>query len=107
WGTEAIVVALADAPFFRVADVDALIDAHAAGAAIAVPVFQGTRGHPVVLDGSYRDELEQLTGDTGARHILERSGEDVREVALGDDGFLVDIDDPEDYVAVRDGIEPR
>jgi molybdenum cofactor cytidylyltransferase len=107
WGTDAIVVALADAPFFRTRDVDALIDAHAAGAAIAVPVFGGRRGHPVVFDGAYRDELEKLTGDVGARNILEGSGEDVREVALDDDGFLVDVDEPEDYAAVKDGIEPR
>jgi molybdenum cofactor cytidylyltransferase len=107
WGTDAIVVALADAPFFRGSDVGKLIDTHASGGGIVVPVFEGRRGHPVVFDSRYREELEQLSGDAGARHILERSGEDVREVALDDDGFLVDIDDPEDYLAVRDGIEPR
>ena len=36
WGTEAMVVALADAPFFRTEDVDDLIDAHAHGAVLAV-----------------------------------------------------------------------
>ncbi len=60
WGADAIVVALGDAPFFRTEDVDALVDAHERGAVIAVPVFQGRRGHPVVLDGSFRDELEDL-----------------------------------------------
>ena len=107
WGTDAIVVALADAPFFRLRDVESLIDSHASEGGIVVPVFQGRRGHPVVFDSRYREELEQLSGDAGARHILERSEEDIREVALDDDGFLVDVDDPEDYLAVRDGIEPR
>ena len=105
WGTNAIVVALGDAPFFSTEDVKALLDAHAGGAAIAVPVFQGRRGHPVVLDGSFREELEGLTGDTGARQILERESASVVEVELSDDGFLVDIDDPDDYEAVKDGIE--
>ena len=104
WGTNAIVVALGDAPFFSTDDVKALLDAHAGGAAIAVPVFQGRRGHPVVLDGSFREELEGLTGDTGARQILERESASVVEVELSDDGFLVDIDDPDDYEAVKDGI---
>ena len=104
WGTNAIVVALGDAPFFSTEDVKALLDAHAGGAAIAVPVFQGRRGHPVVLDGSFREELEGLTGDTGARQILERESASVVEVELSDDGFLVDIDDPDDYEAVKDGI---
>jgi molybdenum cofactor cytidylyltransferase len=107
WGTRAVVVALADAPFFRVVDVDRLIAAHGDGAAIAVPTFAGRRGHPVLMDGRYRDELEDLTGDAGARHILEREGDAVVEVEIDDDGFLVDVDDPEDYEAVRNGIEPR
>jgi len=107
WGTEAVVVALADAPFFRTADVDALIDAHAHGAVIAVPVYQGRRGHPIVIDCAFRDEMEELSGDAGARHILERESASVVEVELDDDGFLVDIDEPDDYEAVKDGIGAR
>jgi molybdenum cofactor cytidylyltransferase len=105
WGTDAIVVALADAPFFRTEDVEALLSAHADGSLIAVPVFQGRRGHPVLMDGSFREELEGLEGDAGARHVLERESDSVREVAVDDDGFLVDIDEPDDYEAVKDGIE--
>jgi len=107
WGTEAIVVVLADAPFFRTEDVDTLIDAHAHGAVIAVPVYQGRRGHPLVIDSSFREEMEGLTGDAGARHILEREKWSVVEVELDDDGFLVDIDEPDDYEAVKNGITPR
>lgn len=107
WGAEAMVVALGDAPFFRTEDVDALVDAHAHGAPIAVPVYHGRRGHPVVMDGTFREEMEELTGDAGARHILEREEASVVEVELSDDGFLVDIDEPDDYEAVKDGIETR
>jgi molybdenum cofactor cytidylyltransferase len=107
WGTEAIVIALADAPFFTIEDVEALIDAQAHGAAIAVPVFQGRRGHPVVLDSAFRDEMEELSGDAGARHILEREAASVVEVELPDDGFLVDIDERDDYEAVKSGIRSR
>jgi len=104
WGTDAIVVALGDAPFFTVEQVDALIDAHAAGAAIAVPVNGGRRGHPVILDGSYRGELEGLHGDSGARDTLEREASSIVEIEIGDDAFLVDIDDRDDYEAVKDGL---
>jgi molybdenum cofactor cytidylyltransferase len=106
WGTGAIVVALADAPFFTVELLDALIDAHAAGARIAVPVNAGRRGHPVVFDGAYRGELEGLGGDAGARGVLEREAASVVEVEAGDDAFLVDIDDRDDYEAVKDGLTP-
>jgi len=103
WGTDAVIVALADAPFFRVEDVDALVAAHEKGARIAVPVFAGRRGHPVLFDGKYRERLEALSGDTGARSILESEKGAVVEVELNDDGFLVDIDEGDDYEAVRDG----
>jgi molybdenum cofactor cytidylyltransferase len=106
WGTDAILVALGDAPFFTVEQVDALIEAHAAGAAIAVPVNAGRRGHPVLLDGVYRGELEELAGDSGARDTLERETGSVVEVSIADDAFLVDIDDRDDYEAVKEGLTP-
>jgi molybdenum cofactor cytidylyltransferase len=107
WGTDAILFALGDAPFFTVEIVDALIDAHASGAAIAVPVNAGRRGHPVVLDGSYRVELEGLEGDAGARDTLERDAASIVEIEVGDDAFLVDIDNRDDYEAVKGGLAPR
>ncbi len=107
WGSNAFIVVLADAPFFRTEDVNALIDSHSAGNVIVVPVNEGRRGHPVLIDGSFRDELEALGGDMGARHVLERHAERITEIELGDDGFLVDVDTPDDYEAVKDGIDAR
>lgn len=104
WRTDAILVFLADAPFFTAGDISALVEAHAGGAGIAVPVHGGRRGHPVLLDGTYRDALEGLAGDAGARHLIEKESEHVVEVELPDDAFLVDIDERVDYEAVRDGI---
>lgn len=104
WGADAFVVVLADAPFFRTGDVDRLIDAHASGGLIVVPTYGGRRGHPVLLDGSFRGQLEALGGDTGARRILEDNTDAVTEVELDDEGFLVDVDTPDDYEAVKNGI---
>lgn len=107
WATDAVLIVLGDTPFFTTATVNALIDAHAAGAAIAVPASGGRRGHPVLLDGSYRGELEELDGDAGARDILQRDAAAVVEIAIEDDAFLVDVDDREDYEAVKDGLSTR
>lgn len=104
WGADAFVIALADAPFFSTEDVDRLIDAHAAGKPIVVPVHEGRRGHPLLMDGSFRDDLEALGGDTGARRVLEERSDSVSELELEDDSFLVDVDTPEDYEAVKEGI---
>ncbi len=105
WGTDAFIIALSDAPFFRTADVDRLIVAHASGGRIVVPTHEGRRGHPLLLDGSFREQLEALGGDTGARYIIEENADAVTEVEVDDDGFLVDVDTPDDYEAVKDGID--
>jgi molybdenum cofactor cytidylyltransferase len=107
WGSDVFVIVLADVPFLRTEDVDALIDVHAAGNRIVVPVRSGRRGHPVLIDGSFRDELEALGGDAGARYLLEKHADSIHELELSDEGFLVDVDTPDDYEAVKDGIDPR
>jgi molybdenum cofactor cytidylyltransferase len=107
WGTDAILVALADTPFFRAQDVEALLAAHAKGARIVVPAFGGRRGHPVLFDGAYRERLEALAGDAGARRILDADAAAVVAVELPDDGFLVDVDEDDDYEAVRDGMKGK
>ena len=88
WETDSIVVALGDAPFFRTEDVDALLDAHKGSSSIAVPVFQGRRGHPVVIGGSFREEMEELTGDAGpVKNMVARmrDGEcSLGQVAIGE-----------------------
>jgi len=102
WGTETILVVLGDAPFVRTEDVERLIEAAGEGARIVVPVSAGRRGHPVVFDGTYREALESLDGDAGARAILERESGVVREIEIDDEWFLVDIDTRDDYEAVKD-----
>ncbi len=103
------VVALADMPWIRPETVRALLEARR-DRGIAVPVFQGRRGHPVVFDLTrYRGALTELEGDRGARSILRRNPGDVVGLAVSDPGVLCDVDTPEDYAAVVEedrGAEP-
>ncbi|MEO8626511.1 MAG: nucleotidyltransferase family protein [Betaproteobacteria bacterium] len=95
-GANGWVVALADMPHIRV-DTIALIAhtlEHQHG--IVVPEFQGTRGHPVAFSSDYRDEMLGLSGDAGARTILQRYTERVTRIAVDDPGVLQDIDTMED-----------
>ncbi len=71
------------------------------GAGIAVPTWQGRRGHPVVFDlRRYREELGALEGDEGARAVLAANRSDVLEVEAGDPGVVADVDTPEDYLSL-------
>ena len=62
------------------------------GAAAAAPVFGGRRGNPVVLSQALFADVAALTGDTGARPILERLGPRLALVEAPDDGILFDVD---------------
>lgn len=66
------------------------------GAAAAAPVSGGRRGNPVVISRALFPEVAALTGDTGARPILERLGARLALVDAPDDGVLFDVDEPGD-----------
>ncbi|MBI2935019.1 MAG: NTP transferase domain-containing protein, partial [Chloroflexi bacterium] len=89
---------LCDQPNLTPEIINRLIAAFKAGkAGIIVPVHQGRRGNPVVLDLSYRHELMDLSGDVGARQLLARHAGDVHEVEAGSDAVLQDIDTEDQF----------
>lgn len=93
---DAYLVALGDMPFIRSSSIAAVLDALAAGAALAAPYFRARRGHPVGIAGNFRAELERLTGDEGAKRLLDAHAAKLVKVPVGDPGVLRDIDTPED-----------
>ncbi len=93
---DAYLVALGDMPFIRASSIEAVRDALAAGAAIAVPFFRARRGHPVGIAGRFRAELEALRGDEGARGLVAAQGGAVVKIPVGDPGVIRDIDTPGD-----------
>jgi len=96
---DGFVIALADMPYIKPHTISAVARELKAGAAIVAPVFQGKRGHPVGFSAKYRHELEQLTGDEGARSILKRHADQIKLLECNDSGILTDIDTPEDLNA--------
>jgi molybdenum cofactor cytidylyltransferase len=90
------VVCLADMPRVTAAHVDRLIDAfeRSLGAAVCVPTHAGRRGNPVLWPRRFFAEMAAVEGDIGARHLMRAHAEDVREVAMEDDGILFDVDEP-------------
>ena len=90
------VVALADMPRVAPATVRSVVEALEAGAQITAPVYRGERGHPVGFAGGLHLELLALTGDSGARAVIDRHRDVLRLVAVDDPGVLLDVDAKED-----------
>lgn len=95
-GASGWVVALADMPFIQGATIAGVASALSDGAVIVAPRFQGERGHPVGLAKRFREDLERLQGDAGARAIVANHKEGITFLEVDDPGVVKDIDTPAD-----------
>jgi len=91
---EGAFVFLGDMPRIPHAVLAPLAGEIAQGQAAAAPAFEGHRGHPAVFARAVFPDLLALSGDQGARAVLERAGAAL--VAAPDDGVLFDVDEPGD-----------
>jgi molybdenum cofactor cytidylyltransferase len=98
------LVVLADMPRVTAATIDRLIAAFEAGAEIVVPTNGGRRGNPVLWHRRYFGELATLSGDTGARSLIERHASRATFIEIGPEVAL-DLDTPED-IAAAGGLFP-
>lgn len=89
------IVALADMPFVRAETIAAILKAVKTGACIAAPNYRGQRGHPVGFSSQLRAELLSLSGDCGARRIIDRHKDKLALLDTNDSGVLIDVDVPE------------
>src|SRR5215469_9901579 len=102
-GTNAALIVLADQPFVRAETLDRLIDQYEqSGAQIAIPMYKGFRGNPVLLGRSVFPEVMALTGDIGCRAIFGNHVEGIVKVPVDDIGILLDLDTKGDVEKLRE-----
>lgn len=90
------LVFLGDMPRVPVSILPLLVGALKDGSPAAVPTFDGQFGHPVAFAASLFPDLAAITGDKGARGMLERLGEALVRIPAPDDGVLFDVDTRDD-----------
>jgi len=98
----AVVFCLGDQPRVTAGTIGGLINAYLASPerpAAVVPVHAGRRGNPVLIDSRLFPELLELTGDVGARGVLERHQAEILTVLAGAE-VLLDVDTPADYLSL-------
>jgi molybdenum cofactor cytidylyltransferase len=67
------------------------------GKSIALPIFEGKRGHPVLFGWPVFEELLNAPDSLGARSVVRADPSRVVEVAVSDSAVVEDIDTPEAY----------
>jgi xanthine dehydrogenase accessory factor len=97
------MVLLGDMPGISPALIDRLIAAFdsAPERRICLAVARGHRGHPVLWPRAFFGEIAALTGDKGARDLLDSHVDQSMEIEAGDDAPLIDIDTQEALASYR------
>jgi molybdenum cofactor cytidylyltransferase len=95
----AALVFQGDQPLITPATIDLMIDVYiTSGKGIIIPVYKKRRGHPILIDKKYRDEIFLLNAREGLRSLAYRFERDVLEVDTGESGILRDFDTYEEYL---------
>ncbi|ELY2496704.1 nucleotidyltransferase family protein [Cronobacter muytjensii] len=70
---------------------------------VVVPHYQQRHGHPVAFRREYFDALAALSGDEGAKSVVQtaRARGEVLTLALDDAGVVLDVDVPGDLIAAE------
>lgn len=100
--SEILLVSPADLPALRPETVAALVQQmEDTGAPLAVPVYQGKRGHPLAIAPALIPEINTLDPDVGLKQLRDRHEALLLEMEVEDPGVVQDVDTPEDYESLE------
>ena len=107
-GAGAALVCLGDMPLVTGGMMQQVIAAYdpGEGRGIVAPTCLGKIGNPVLWGRRFFPDIAGLTGDMGARPLLERHQEHVALVELGDDAVLRDFDTVDSLESLPDEAFP-
>jgi molybdenum cofactor cytidylyltransferase len=96
-------VFLGDMPAIDPATTTRLATAFKSPNDLIAPIYLGRRGHPVLFGATWFPALRALTGDEGARALLESAGARLARIPVEDPGIHLDVDRPEDLARAVEG----
>lgn len=96
------LICLGDMPFIPPALLRTLCLAFApaAGRDIVQPIYHGQPGNPVLWGRRHFARIIELSGDTGARHLLSANAQSLLRLEVTTPAVLADIDTPEQFAAL-------
>jgi xanthine dehydrogenase accessory factor len=96
--SKAGMILLGDQPMVKISVINKLIESFfKTRKGIVIPVNNGKRGHPVLIDSVYITEINNLDPDIGLRQLMEERSSDIYEVEVDSETILKDIDTIVDY----------
>ncbi len=74
---------------------------------MCVPIFKGKRGNPAIFSQKLYDHLLKITGDIGARNIIQHHPQNVLESEIKNPLCFMDIDTQSDFDKLVELLEQR
>ena len=101
--TDGILVCLGDMPLITAQIIEKLILSFdpVEGRSICIPVVGRKRGNPVLWSSKFFPEIKKISGDIGAKTLLDTYSDEVYEVPINQDEILIDIDTPESLDSIN------
>jgi molybdenum cofactor cytidylyltransferase len=95
---DGVMILLADMPFITATHINELLAEFnpATERDIVAPIREGRLGNPVIWSTRYIPAMMKLSGDRGARPLLDEYAANVWEVPMGDDAIFMDVDTSEE-----------
>ncbi len=96
------IILLGDQPQVTSRIISRLVAAFSeSGAEIVQPVYSGTPGNPVLFRRTVFPELLAITGDRGARDVIQQKRDAVLRVPFPDMAVPLDVDTDEDFARLQ------
>ena len=96
---DAVLVFQGDQPLISEKAINTVIDSYYySGKGIVIPVYKNKRGHPLLIDKKYGNEIEKLDALKGLHSLAYQFSDDVLEVETDDSGILRDFDTYDEYL---------
>lgn len=97
--SDAYMFFVGDQPFITSDLINSLIDEYKESKSeLLVPFYKGKRGMPAIISSIYKDELLEITGDKGARDLVNKYIHKVKKIYIENERLGMDIDTPEDIL---------
>lgn len=91
-----VLISLADLPYLSSEAINFLIKRFLEErTGVLLPVFNGTPGHPVIVDvNRFKDDIGKIKGDVGLRILTKKYPKMVKRISWRDNSVTRDIDSP-------------
>jgi molybdenum cofactor cytidylyltransferase len=96
---QAALIVPGDHPWLRRDIIQRVIDAYQPET-LVIPSYQMKRGHPILIDRVWWDELLALPETASLRDFIRAHEDHIRYVVVETDSVLQDMDTPEEYDAL-------